>query len=621
MENRSVDDIVKQSLDDFEVKYKPQDWGFMEEALDAEESTPLDETVKSKLQDMEVPYVAASWLAMESALDSLGVEDIDEVAKSALDNFETSYNPSDWSIMGAMLDAEMPNEIDEMAKTALADYAVPLVPIHWEIMDMELDDAGFPNEMDEAARAALNRYESAMPSDWAAMETSLVKAEDVRRQLIFTKSIEVFLFVFAIWTVGNFLPFKQKASTNSIANAIVNVEKSQSQANVNNTANLSIVESATNTEVNTANTTDSRTTTNTDVNTTLSQGNMTERNVTTSQAQRLSNATLQPVIKPSNKGTEVEQMTKTMLDEISTPSNGNKEETAKGKTDNQVLAETVPTLNVSPLDELLVTYPNKKGPKLSAPKKGIAAPIAAADISISPLSSKTLFVSLNEEDEVLPKSSVSNKYKYYPFRIKVAVGVQSSSFFKSKEFEKRKSATGFSTRLGVDYAISEKIELTSGITYSKEAYTYQEQSAFANYSTLHTVRNVEMDIIQVPVRMNYNIKANDKTRLYAVGGLTGGVIMKVDNEISTSLASNITNLRSGAEDFNPGVSSNGVLQDGEISTSSFITADIGMGLEYQMNRRLSFYIEPLFQRSIKKIGLEDENYQNYALSLGTRVVL
>jgi len=63
------------------------------------------------------------------------------------------------------------------------------------------------------------------------------------------------------------------------------------------------------------------------------------------------------------------------------------------------------------------------------------------------------------------------------------------------------------------------------------------------------------------------------------------------------------------------------LQNGEISTNTFITADIGVGLEYQATPRLSFFIEPLFQRSVRKIGVDEEDYQNYALSLGSRVIL
>ena len=65
----------------------------------------------------------------------------------------------------------------------------------------------------------------------------------------------------------------------------------------------------------------------------------------------------------------------------------------------------------------------------------------------------------------------------------------------------------------------------------------------------------------------------------------------------------------------------GALQNGEITTNTFITGDIGIGLEYQATRRLSFFIEPLFQRSLNKIGVDEEDYQNYALSVGSRVIL
>jgi hypothetical protein len=65
----------------------------------------------------------------------------------------------------------------------------------------------------------------------------------------------------------------------------------------------------------------------------------------------------------------------------------------------------------------------------------------------------------------------------------------------------------------------------------------------------------------------------------------------------------------------------GILQNGEINTSAFVTADMGLGLEYQASRRFSFFIEPLFQRSINKIGRNKETYKNYSLALGSRIIL
>lgn len=609
MENRSIDNIVKQSLDDFKVKYDSKDWALMEGTLNAEESTPLDETAKSKLQEMEVPYNAASWLAMESALDNLDLETVDEVAKSALDNFETPYNPTDWSIMGAMLDLEMPveipNEFDEMAKTALTAYTVPMAPFDWETMDMQLDEAGFPNEIDAAAKAALHQYESGIPSNWAAMESSLVEAEEVRRQLIITKSIEVFLFVFAIWTIGNFLPFEQKSSDSVIqsiekveqSNAIANAanEDNQSQATVENTASFneaSIIETnRTNTFGSNNNNFNNTAITNTDV--AIIQNNKQTNVVIKNQS---TNDIFQENMKSSplnvmSGENVIKNIKDNAIEEKATPNNTIKEPLV-----------VVPTTS---LDERLVTYKNKKGSKFRKPAKYI--------------DNKTLILAFNEE-EVLPKSSVSDKYKYRPLRIKTGGGVQSSAFFKRKDFENRKPAKGLATRLGIDYAISDKVELSSGISYSKESYMYQEQLAFSGYSALHMDHNVEIDIIQVPVRLNYKIAGNEKTRLYGVTGITGGVIMKVDNSSNTSLVNSISNLRSADEALSTN-NSMGVLQNGKMSTSTFVTADIGLGLEYQVAHRFSLFIEPLFQRSIKPIGRDKESYQNYGLSVGTRVML
>ncbi len=605
MENRSIDIIIKQSLEDFEVNVTPKDWAFMEELLEAEEVTDLDEVAKAKLQSMEVPFDVGSWLTMEAALDDLDVDSIDVTVKEALKNFKMPYNPSDWAIMEAALESDVLNDIDELAKTALENYTVPFSLMDWEMMDEYLDEAGFPHEVDQAAKAALKQYESAMPSNWKAMETALIESEKVHRQLIITKSIELFLFVFAIWTLGNFLPFKQKTSNtiifpieNSInKNINKNINKTtKPQAEVNVLPSVQQISSIGNEE---------------NSNEALQNTSILRNTPAKQQAVRrhLFENTIENVVKNSIKNA-IEN-----TNEGNPPSDSNKN-TEVAPSGIQPMA----TLITKPLEEQLVTFPNKKGSPFKTNTEEMNL-----ENSWTYLDTKTL--TLDAELENLPTTSVTNDYHYYPLRFKLGVSPQYAIVTNNNSYlNNRKIATGFATNVGIDYAISKDIEISSGIIYNKKSYTQQQQQLFSNsYNqyTLNSIQNVKLDIIQVPIRLNYNMKKNDKTRLYAITGVTAGLIMKVMKETkAASLANGILNFHTTNDDLTTeALATPGILQSGEISTSSFITVDIGLGLEHQVNNRLSFFIEPMYQNSAEKIGTTKDAYQNYSLSMGSRIIL
>lgn len=615
MENKSLDIFIKKNLEDFEVDI-PQDWAFMEDMLDAEEVMPVDEAAKVKLRETEVPFEASGWLAMEAALDDLDVNDVDEAAKSALEDFQVKYNPADWAIMGAILDAETPEEIDDVAKSALQNYAAPFVPMDWEMMDEALDDAGFPNEIDEAAKAALQQFNATQPSNWAAMESILAEVEQIRRQLIITKSIELFLFIFAIWTIGNFLPFKQKSSKAAVYpieniieienNNVVNAtEENQPQADKSfapKINNLSIFNQS-------------------------SENNF-DNNINSSSG----NIEIGNNLNARNLGESFELDIPTFNNINSIPPIENNRDTKVSAADKPIAAVLIPRQT----KEVLVTYPTKKGKTFKN------------NNLINNLNSNNVIVGLNNAnfverktfdlnddiDQTLDRNySINKESRLYRVRMKISVSPEYGSFVNTQEsYNNRKITSGFATSLGVDYAISKKVEVSSGISYNRKSYIQRTQSMFVNtYNpfSLEEVKKVNLSLIQVPVRMNYNIKKDDNIRLYSIIGITAGLVMKaVSNTQEALLAGSFlirdTNTQDNltVDNYNNRSSlTEGILQNGEINTSAFVTADVGLGLEYQASRRFSFFIEPLFQRSINKIGRNKETYKNYSLALGSRIIL
>ncbi|MFK7946434.1 MAG: hypothetical protein AB8G11_02500 [Saprospiraceae bacterium] len=612
MENRSLDNIIKSSLENFEVECTPQDWAFMEDMLTAEQVAPIDEAAKSELQNMEVPFDATVWLAMESALDNLELEEIDEAVKSALEDFETPYKPDDWSVMEQKIEAELPHAVDELAKSALGEYSVPFVPIHWAMMDIELDDLGFPNETDDAVKAALQQYESAQPSNWAAMEASLVEVENVRHQLILTKSIELVLFIFAIWTIGNFLPFNHKSS-NAVVPPTEIVEEENASTNVPQANNRNSASDLTeSSEMNIASIND------------LGEPNLND-NISETKTPILninSNidvTTANPLLEiPENKNTPlwIDNLPKQITPEISKDSKV--ENTNQTK---EVIATTQPLAVISAED--LVTYgEDKKGPTFSIDKKKNSNVLTVASF----VERKTPKLVFEPSENFV--SNISSKNLTSPVHLKASVNTQYANFI---ENDKSQSARGLATYLGIDYIISDKIEISTGFVYNNKSYSYRNLEPFVNANSPKVVeieRDVKLDILQIPLRLNFNFRKNKKARLYAIAGITPGLIIKEDTRnTNSSLINDVTpgtyrnilvdngndNMLTGTQE---GTSNNNV-----ISARTFATADAGLGLEYKTNSRFSFFIEPLFQHSIGGLGNDNEKYKNYSLALGSRVIL
>lgn len=639
MENRSLDNIIKSSLEDFEVEYTTKDWAFMEDMLNAEEVTPVDETAKSKLHNLEVPLDATAWLAMESVLDSLEVDGIDDVAQSALEDFEVPYNPDDWLSMEQKIDAEIPDSIDELAKTALNDFEVPFLPIHWAIMDNQLDDAGFPHEIDEAAKAALHKYESTQPSDWAALESSLMEEENVRRQLILTKSIELVLFVFAIWTIGNFLPFSHKSSAVSTTPSKETVQQKNTTAapQANNNTDSKVDES---TLLNFSSLTESGNDLSVEykanVPTNLSIDNhSTTEPKNSSVIFKIENSAL-PFIQKIEA--DESNMTKEKASTAQPLATLSADEFLKSEKDNfklslsdnlEVIAANSFDSNINLNDaqvvsDELVTYgKDKKGPVLTLKADKSQSTNTLIVASFVETKTPKLVIGIPEDLE----SEINSTYITPPFHIKSSISTQRAAFI---EEDKNHSAVGYATNLGIDYAISDKLEFSTGFAYNSKSYSYRALTPFVNANHPQVVdisRNVKLDILQIPLRLNWNIKKNKKTRLYTLAGITPGLIMKEDTRnLHSSLINDVTaatyrNILEDDGDNNFASTVEVKSTNDKISARTFLTADVGIGLEYKTNTRFSFFIEPLFQRSIGGVGDNDEKYKNYSLALGSRVTL
>jgi hypothetical protein len=562
MENR-----IKKILENFEVPFNPDDWSLMEKRLDTDVPTAMDELVKQQLDRFEVPLDLTAWTRLQSDLDDLD-EPFDELAKTALDDYNAPANLADWAAFSALLDTEMPNHLDNFAKTQLENFEVPFEKSDWQKMSQRLDDEGFSHEVDRTVKAALKEYESAQPAEWAKMASALEEADRVRRQLFITKTIEAFLVVFAIWTLGNFLPFNEAA--------VISNQNFGTETTKNATEDFT------------------------------KKGTVTTK--TTETATENENLQLERTFEPILPPTIVPKL---------------KELNSSETDNNKPLAFSLEKENKREFEkeikaEQLVSYENNKGRRF-APKTQENLPLANF------LATKSFHVDASKTELDLNPLVLKEPSLRFRLSVNPEYAVISN---RNGLLNDRKAVSGLSAGASIDMVLSPKTELSVGVSYNEKSYGRQQQQEFADsyhQLTLNSVNTVRLQVAQVPIHLNYNLIKSKKTRLYAMAGATAGLIMKVVNQsegvylansVSNLTATDVTTDRNGAV---AEATDKNTIQS--ISTNSFLTADLGAGLEYQLTPRFSIFLEPFVQQSLTKIGQEGDRYQNFALAVGSRVTL
>lgn len=508
---------------------------------------------------------------------------LDDIIKSSLENFEVEQNSHDWAFMEKMLDNEAStddlsegNDIDAIAKNALQNHIVPFAETDWEIMDSLLDDAGFPHEIDQTARKALQDFEASSPN-WERMEATLSEIEHIRRHLILSKSIEVVLFIFAIWTVGNFLPFKQKTSKSPSA---IKTEQENSITEPQIESRFHINSNSTTTE---------------------DAGNNAVRNATQNSTPHIQKTYL------FEKNNNFNKFDALPLQPINIDKNTSIE--TEGVVPNVIDSSSTTPLAINSEQYLLNAKNHRPQERHN--------PVVASFIEHK---ASTLFFENSAIATLNPYATTPDA----PFHLKAAVTTQHVMIQKE---DRSHFAVGLAKSIGVDYAISDRIELSTGFAFNNNTYTYKDLEPFVNASSPKIVeisRNVQLDILQVPLRVNLNLKKDRKTRLYAIAGITSSVILKEETrDADASLISDVTpaTYRTIVEESRNNASNieTATLNSNRLKT--FATTDFGIGLEYKTHKKFSFFIESLFQKSIKNTQYQDESYKNYALAVGSRVAL
>ncbi len=159
-------------------------------------------------------------------------------------------------------------------------------------------------------------------------------------------------------------------------------------------------------------------------------------------------------------------------------------------------------------------------------------------------------------------------------------------------------------------------EIQSGFIYTAKEYPsinllLRHGNSRDGY-TVEQFKDVQLNIIQVPLNLRYNIFHYDRWRLYAIAGAALNVATQANYFIDKE-GSRRSVLSERIE--------NGWLEGGTFRENSFLTGNIGFGFERFVTSRWSFFAQPTYQHTVYSFnhGFGPTNDRMNTLSIYTGI--
>ena len=193
--------------------------------------------------------------------------------------------------------------------------------------------------------------------------------------------------------------------------------------------------------------------------------------------------------------------------------------------------------------------------------------------------------------------------------------------FRLKGFDRYTTGYGGGILLGLEYG---RMELGSGLVYSAKQYQPlpvifvkgSNQKGFV----ANSLESIQLNLVNLPVYLRYDAIRKDKWRAYVTGGASLQIALGANYFISPPItlpAASQTPVVEGELEKPAG----GWLEGGSFKENSYITANIGLGLERFVSERWSVFAQPTYHQSIGYFanGLGPNLDRIHTLSLWTGI--
>lgn len=561
-------------------------------------------------------------------------KNFDRLINEALKDFQADYNPSNWSQFEQKLDSELDqswDEFDKSIKDKIQGYSVPFAPAAWSAFQNKLESSlhdDYAIELDETVKSKLDSYQVAYDdSTWPILEKKIEERKAYIRKLIFSKSIEAAIVIFAIFTFYTYFPFyhQQYKNWKNENSPMASVEEIIKQDN-----------------------------------TTLSEKNESLMSQRSQEEQLIEFPSTNKIIessalKPAQKeaiNNSNQSVLREQKNELFAQVEGKNEDADSEKlAENALLSGSRKIINSStiPITQIPTPQSTKIGheairityERTDASKEMIAEASKVLQKKtrldrrelVKPLvpGRDIAFASTNDHARSVTFNSFENKKKKKIWSLGIHgstdinyVNIPQDEYtdYKQRTFEfseKDLADIGYGTGLSINMKMG-PWSIESGIHYAYKKYDPNKNYKPAEGFSQINYKNIHMDIVEIPLNVQYRWDNEGRFRVYGVAGVAINAIAISDHDLVIPKPAFFGQTRSSSERFEVLRVKSHFLKDDD-NRETYFTANLGMGVEYFLNEDHALFIEPIYKQQFltKGIGPNQDKINAVSLKIGSRM--
>ena len=586
MEMNELDKIVKNAIGKLEADASLSAWHEMEAKIEADtdlsgaNQQSFDDTVKKALETAEVAYIPAAWAMMEASIEAdaelsgVAQDSFDEAIKGAIETTEVAYTPGAWAMMEAHLDLE-----DNLIDLEDADVIDAVSYSNLSNLQVEYDE-----------------------ESWNTLSKKLDKEFSFRRRVLYRyKVVEMALMALFIFTLFNTLPL-QKELVQKLTDKN-NIEEKVNTAESDNASEQLIAAKETTTQEIAVKESKKETVITKITKPTATKDNNIQYSIIENQSNIITTS-----ITTSVENSAIEN-------KIST---SNTKESIEAK-----IADVTPSLELKKVEGFLSNN------KLSI-------------MSVIPsLATRFLFT----QDEKKPIiECILCKNTFTPLKIKTGMFMVGDYNYVMTPYDRDFALSSYnngSIGYGLGFTLGFGIgrwEVETGGIYSSKRYQPESQEVLGDFHSGYIENQLDeitLDIIKIPLNVKYTFNDKANWNFYAMAGASLNVAASAKyNTIArykspASPPSNNFGGRSSEEiiesesKYNNKIFSDGWLEGGSFLENRYFTANIGLGMERQLTKKWSLFMQNTYQHTLlfDGIGPNKDRINNLSIFAGARATL
>ena len=542
------------------------------------ENRKFDDFIKQSLEHLDGgKYIPMDWSSMN---EQMNTDSLDDAMKGSLENLEgAAFVPMDWNMMeskldAAMSDAEIDPQMEDIYLDAIAyDHLKNMQPAynheHWEMMSARLDE------------------------EYA-----------YRRKVFVTKLFEVAIVLLLVWTAFNYFPNKKTPTPSSPFPIAVGTDTNSNQYNTNYLS----------TDLNEQSLLDNKSV--------VSFETTIPASIQDEGIKRIINELPALVVKtnPINQNAFTSIPTPPTSDNkiTETPfsNNANSINLLNNKTQKATFLPLEKTLTLDE-DEML----KEKLIVQISPIPSIMNSILVMDeLSKGPFSL----------DQIIKKKKLRTREVFFSMYSSADLNFVDSDFYNNNKREwdvYQRYRYGYGGGFALGFQLK-RFLVETGISYNFVSYKQREEANIIGSFTSGYLEeqwdDAELNMVQIPLNIQYSFLVKRKWRMYSLTGVSINMALQnnynfqledQENSSSRSISLNESEIANEASLYK------GILEGGGLRENSYITANLGFGVERKFTYRWSLFLQPIYRRHflIDGIGPNEDRIHSSSLRFGAKV--